>query len=422
MNVYVFSQEQQEMEFNTRLLHGRAVQKYAFNATVPQISQSTAFSFSSAEEQEAVFNHRALGYAYTRVANPTVAAFEQRMAELDTGQASIACSSGMAAVTASVLNIMTAGDELIAGSGLYGGTIDLFRDLKIFGIKVVYLTEMTPEKVEEAITDRTRAVYGEVIGNPGLGVMDIKAIADKAHEHGLPLIVDATTATPYLVQPIKLGADIVVHSTSKYVNGGGNSVSGVITYSGKFKWDFDRFTALKEFRKYGPLAYMIRLRTDICENLGGCLSPFNAFMNMVGMETLGLRMERICSNAYALAQALSKMPGVESVNYPLLDTSPFKGLAERELKCRGGGILTFRVGSKERAFKFINSLKYVITASNIGDVRTLAIHPESTLYINSNEEEKESAGVYKDLIRVTVGIEDIGDLISDFTEAARCTE
>ncbi len=404
------------MIFNTRLLHGKAVREYPYHATIPPISQVTAFRFHSAEEQEKVFMHKASGYAYSRVGNPTVAAFEQRMNELEGGNAAIACSSGMSAVALAMLNMLASGDEVIAGSGLYGGTIDLFRDLRKFGIKVKFVKHMTISEIEPLISDRTRLLYAEVIGNPGLDVLDIRAVSDLAHSRGIPLMVDATTATPYLVRPLDWGADIVVHSGSKYINGGGNSISGVIVDGAVFPWDFGKYPALSDFSRYGPLAYTIRLRTDIWENMGCCLSPFHAFMNICGLETLGLRMERICSNARKLAEALSEIPGIQ-VNYPLLQDNPYRELAIKQFEGKGGGILTFRVGSKEKAFQVMNHLKYVTIASNLGDVRTLAIHPASTLYINSDEESREAAGVYEDTIRISTGIEDPEDLIEDLTEA-----
>ncbi|MQN01831.1 MAG: O-acetylhomoserine aminocarboxypropyltransferase/cysteine synthase [Lachnospiraceae bacterium] len=404
------------MEFNTKLLHGKTVTDYPYGATVPPISQVTAFKFDTAEEQEKVFHHKAAGFAYSRVGNPTVAAFEQRMNELEGGNAAIACSSGMSAITLALLNMLCAGDEIIAGSGLYGGSIDLFEDLTKLGIKTRYVRHVNVEEIEPLINEHTRLIYGEVIGNPGLDVMDIKAVADLAHSHGLPLMTDSTTATPYIINPLKLGANIVVHSSSKYINGGGNSISGVIVDGAGFDWDFDKFKALDGYRKFGPLAYTIRLRTDIWENLGSCLSPFNAFMNIIGMETLGLRMERICSNASKLATALDQIPGIR-VNYLTLPGNPYKGLVDRQFGGKGGGILTFRAGSKEKAFKILNNLQYVTKASNIGDLRTLAIHPASTLYIRSSEEQMAAAGVFDDTIRVSTGIEDATDLIEDFTRA-----
>lgn len=405
------------MEFTTKLLHGKAVKPYEHGATLPSVAQVSAFQYDSAEEVEAVFHHRAAGFAYSRVANPTAAAFEQRINELEGGSAAVSCSSGMFAVTLSLLNILCSGDEIIAGAGLYGGTIDLFEDLEKFGITTRYVKHLTEEEMEPLFNEHTRVVFGELIGNPSLEIMDVTLAAEIAHKHGVPLIVDATTATPYLCTPLQIGADVVIHSTTKYINGSGDAVSGVIVDGASFQWDFDKFNALDGYRKFGRLAYTVRLRTDIWENMGGCIAPAHAFLNLVGLETLGLRMERICRNAQALAEALEKLPGISDVNYPGLQNHPSYKLCQSELKGEGGGIVTFRAGSKQRAFQILNSLKYCVRATSLGDVRTLVIHPASTLYIRSTPEMKEASRVYDDTIRVSVGIEDPGDLIEDFTEA-----
>ena len=408
------------MRFNTKLLHGKGIRKYPDGATIPPISQVTAFQYDTVEEQELVFAHKASGFAYSRIGNPTVAALEQRMNDIEGGNAAVAASSGMAAVTLTMLNLLCAGDEIIAGSNLYGGTIDLLEDLEKFDIRTRYVRHLTVEEIREQITDKTRVIFGEVIGNPGLSVMDIPAVSELAHSHGIPLVVDSTTATPYLINPLELGADIVIHSTSKYINGSGNSIGGVIIDGARFQWDFERQRSLNGYRTFGKLAFMVRLRTDIWENAGGCLSPNNAFLTLVGLETLGLRMERICDNAQKLAEALAGI-GVD-VHYPTLPESPYRDLAMKYLKGMGGGILTFRAGTKERAFRILNELQYVTRASNLGDVRTLAIHPASTLYVRRTQEQKEAAGVYEDTIRVSVGIEDAADLIEDFLLAFHNSE
>lgn len=400
------------MDFNTALLHGRAVTRYEHGATLPPIVQSNAYQYDEFETLERIFAHKAMGYAYTRIGNPTVAAFAQRVNELEGGTGAVAAASGMAAVTMALLTILSPGDEIIAAAGLYGGTIDLFGDLEKLGIHTRFAPRLTPEEIEPLINDRTRCIFGEFISNPALRVTDIAALADTAHAHGLPLLVDSTTATPYLVRPLSLGADIVIHSSSKYIAGSGDAVSGVIVDGGKFLWDFARYPALAGFEKYGKLAFLMRLRTDILENFGGCLAPMNAFLNVVGLETLGLRMERICQNAAALATALHALD-VEA-DHPTLSAP---ALCKRQLRGLGGGILTFRAGSKERAVRIINSLKYAAIASNIGDVRTLVIHPASTIFAKNTPEQRRAAGVYDDTVRISVGIEDIGDLIEDFTEA-----
>lgn len=407
------------MDFNTRLLHGKAVRAYSNGGTLPEISQVNAYRYGSAEEIESVFRHRSAGFAYSRVANPTVAAFEQRLCEIEGGMSCIGCASGMTAISLSLMNILSSGDEIIASSGLYGGSIDLFRDLSRFGIKTRFAKDVSDPGTAEMINDRTRAIFAEVISNPALRITDIEAAAKIAHDHGIPLIVDGTTATPYLINPIAHGADIVIHSTTKYINGSGDAIGGAIIDSGNFKWDFERFTCLSDFKKFGKMAYSVRIRTDLGENLGGCMNPTTAFLSTIGLETLGIRMDRICSNAFRLAEALDEeFPGI-SVNYPLVGDDKRRALADRLLGGRGGGILTFRAGSKEKAFKAINALRFVVKASSVGDVRTLVIHPESTLYIHNEPEEVRAAGVYDDTIRVSVGIEDVDDLIEDFVKVIK---
>ena len=304
---------------------------------------------------------------------------------------------------------------------MYGGTIDLLHDLEKLGIHTVFTKEMDEESLKTLINEKTKLIFAEVISNPALQVLDIPLVSKIAHDAGIPLFVDSTTATPFILKPLSLGADVVIHSTSKYLNGGGNSIGGVIVDGGKFAWDITKHTALSEFKKYGKAAFIVRIRTDIWENLGGCMAPVNAFLSYIGVDTLGLRMERICDNADKLARALNELDGIE-VSYLSLESHPYHDYVEKELNGYGGGILTFRAGSKERAFKIINSLKYVMIASNIGDIRTLVIHPASTLYIRTDQEEREAAGVYDDTIRVSVGIENIEDLIQDFTRAVNDSE
>ncbi len=403
--------------FNTRILHTGHSGGFAQREILPPVSQVTAFGYESMEELERVFSHKSMGYAYTRIGNPTLSAFEQKINILEGGAGAVCTSSGMAAISSVLLAVCKSGDEIIAGRGLYGGTIDLLHDLDKLGIVTRFADVLDGETIKSLVNEKTRAVFGEVISNPSLNVMDLEQAALAAHEAGVPLIVDSTTATPYIVRPLSFGADIVIHSTSKYINGGGNSIGGIIVDGGSFLWDFEKHTALSEFKKYGKHAFMIRLRTDLWENLGCCMAPMNAFLSYIGADTLGLRMERICENADALAHALDG-EDVE-VNYLTLASHPYHEYVEKQLRGYGGGILTFRAGSKERAFKIIDSLKYALIASNIGDVRTLVIHPASTLYMHSDKEETEAAGVYDDTIRVSVGIEDKDDLTEDFVNAIR---
>ena len=265
-------------------------------------------------------------------------------------------------------------------------------------------------------SDRTKVVFGEFVSNPSLEVLDISEVSGAAHAKGIPLFVDATTVTPYLARPLSLGADVVIHSTSKYINGGGNSIGGVIVDGGKFAWNSSVHTALRGYERYGKMSLLIRLRTDLWENTGACMAPMNAYLSSIGLDTLAIRMERICANADRLAHALAGIEGI-SVNYLTLPDHPCHAKAKTYFDGRGGGILTFRAGTKERAFSVINKLRYALIASNIGDIRTLVIHPASTLYRKLDSKTREAAGVYEDTVRVSVGIEDVEDLIADFKAA-----
>lgn len=401
------------MGFNTNLLHSGVVMEEK-GATLPPIYQSSAFEQATASDLAKIFENKKAGYCYTRVGNPTVTAFENRITGLEGGLASVACSSGMAALTMAILNIVRSGDEIISTSGLYGGTIDLFRNLEAFGIKAKYVKTNDWHEIEAAFSDRTRLVFAETIGNPSLDVTDICRLSQIAHAHQVPLIMDNTTATPYLIKTLKCGADIVVNSSSKYINGSSNAISGVLTDGGKFKWDFDKYLGLKDYKKYGPMCYIAKLRNGIFRNIGACLAPGNAFLNVIGLETLGLRMDRSCQNAKALAGCLLEEYPEVTVNYPGLSISPWHEIAKRLLEHGYGAILTIRLGSKDKAFQFIDGLKLAYNLSNVGDTKTLVIHPASTISLHSSDKEREDAGVYDDLVRISVGIEDIEDIIEDF--------
>ena len=404
------------MRFNTSLLHA-GVQKEANGSTLPPVYQTSAFEQTSATDLEKIFENKAPGFCYTRVGNPTVTAFENRITKLEGGIASIACASGMAALMNAFLNILRSGNEIVSSASLYGGTIDLFTDLEAFGITTRYVENNNWEQIEGAINEHTRLVFAETIGNPCLDVTDIEKLAEIAHAHELPLIVDNTTSTPYLIQVLKHGAEIVVNSSSKYINGSSNSISGVLTDGGKFKWKKEKYPGLADYLKFGPMAFIAKLRNGLFRNTGACLAPVNAYLNVIGLETLGLRMERQCNNAAALAKWIEETYPDVTVNYPGLESSPWHVIAKKQFENGYGAILTLRVGSKKQAFDFIDSLNIAYTLSNIGDTKTLVIHPGSTISLHSTEKQKEDAGVFEDLIRVSVGIEDIEDLKEDFAQA-----
>ena len=405
------------MGFNTELLHGTKTGDPVTGATLTPVYQSSAFFQPSAEQHEKLFHNKAAGYSYTRINNPTIAAFEERMTVLEKGVASIACASGMAAITNALLNIVGSGDEIITSTSLYGGTIDLYHDLEAFGITTIFADTNDLEDLESKITDKTRVIFAETIGNPKLDVTDIPELAEIAKRHNLPLMIDNTVATAFLVRPLELGADIVINSTSKYINGNSSAISGVITDAGRFKWDLERYPGMKDYKKFAKFAFTAKLRNGLFRNMGACMAPQTAYYNLLGMETLGLRMERACDNAMQLAAYIEENYKDITVNYAGLETSNWHEIAKSQFDGHYGGIFTLRLGSKERAYAFINALKYPLKVSNIGDTKTLVIHPESTISVHSTEEEKKAGGVFDDLVRVSVGIEDIDDLIWDFKQA-----
>ncbi|MGB9867796.1 MAG: O-acetylhomoserine aminocarboxypropyltransferase/cysteine synthase family protein [Bacillota bacterium] len=397
-------------------------------ATMVPVYQTTGYVFQDSAHAAALFNLEAEGHIYSRISNPTVEAFEMKVAQLEGGKAAVAFASGMAAIFAAALNLAAPGEEIVSSPNLYGGTYTLFTtDLARLGIKVLFAPSTKIEDVEKLITPKTRALYAEVIGNPRLDVLDIKAWAYLAHSHGIPLVVDSTFATPCLCRPIEHGADIVIHSTTKFIGGHGLVIGGIVVDSGRFDWCSGGF---KQFCQPEPAYHNVvfaerfeapfaaRLRSILLRDLGACLSPFNAFLLMVGTETLHLRMERHCANAQAVAQFLVSHPKVSWVNYPGLSSNPYFQLAQKYLAGKGGAILTFGVkGGKEAGAQLVDKLKLIKHVANVGDVRTLIIHPASTTHQQLTPEEQEAAGVSPDLLRLSVGIEDARDIIADLEMA-----
>lgn len=408
------------MKFDTALLHGGVKTDGETGATLTPIYQSSAFAKESAEEIEKVFHNQAPGFAYSRISNPTVASFENRITYLEGGIGSVATSSGMSAISAALLNILQSGDEIISMTSVFGGTLDLFNSLESYGIRTRFVDDITEESLRANVTDKTKAVFAETIGNPKLNVIDIKKCADLIHAYNIPFILDNTSATVYLVRGIEHGADIIINSSSKYINGSSNSIGGVITDSGNFRWTKNKYPPFKEYEKFGKFAFIAKLRNDTFRNFGVCQSPFNAYLNTLGIETLSLRMERCSRNALELSEALENLNGVREVNYPLLKSSPYYKTAKKQFCGRGGGIFTVRLYTKERAFAFINRLQFAYNLTNIGDTKTLVVHPASTIYAHSDERARKLAGVYDDTVRVSVGIEDIEDLKKDFISAINC--
>ncbi|MGD9874355.1 MAG: O-acetylhomoserine aminocarboxypropyltransferase/cysteine synthase family protein [Kiritimatiellia bacterium] len=403
----------------TLLIHGGGQSIEPTGAIVTPIAQSSAFAYGSAEEIEAVFAGREAGYVYSRIANPTVGAFESRMTLLEAGLGSIAVSSGMAAISSLVLALAGSGDEIVAGSSLFGGTYSLFQNtLSRYGITVRFADPARPEDIRAAISDKTRLVFVETIGNPKLDVPDIAAIAAVAHEHGVPLAVDSTVTTPLLIQPMSLGADLIVHSTSKFINGHGNAIGGIIIDAGTFDWSNARFGHLAPFHaRFGQYALLAVLRNRVCRDLGCCLAPFNAFLLTMGLESLGVRMDRHCRNAAAAADLLAGHSAVNETSYPGLASNPHHALAQRQFGGRFGALVTIKLGTRGRCFKFINRLQLAKNAANLGDARTLVVHPASTICRDLAPDERRQMGVVDDLVRLALGIEDPADILGDIAQA-----
>lgn len=407
------------MDIETIALHGGFAPDGASGSTATPIYQTAAFAYPTAEGISHAFSGRGPGYIYSRIANPTASAFERRLAEMEGGVGCLSCSSGMAAISSVVMGLTRAGDHIVAARGIFGGTISLFaRTISRFGVATTFVDAGDAEAVRAALTSQTRLIFVETITNPKMDVPDLPAIADIAHEAGIPLVVDNTVTTPVLVQPGKWGADIVVHSVSKFINGHGNSIGGAIIDTGNFDWRKGPFEDISELaRRAGKLAFLAHLRMLIYRDLGCCPSPFNSFLNLTGMEGLALRMEAHCRNAQALAESLEAHLKVKWVNYPGLKSSPYHETAKRLFSSRFGGVLTFGTGSAESAFKLVDNLSLAKNLANIGDSKTLVIHPASTIFHEFGAEEREAMGVPEDLVRVSVGVESTDDIIADFTSA-----
>jgi O-acetylhomoserine (thiol)-lyase len=420
-----------KLKVETLMLHGGQEPDPATGARAVPIYQTTSYQFKSTEHAANLFALKEFGNIYSRIMNPTNDVLEKRMAAIEGGIGALAVASGQAAETIAILNIAQAGDEIVSADNLYGGTYTLFDNtFKRFGIKVKFVKSEDLAGFKRAITDRTKAIYAESIGNPKLNVTDLEALAKIAHGSGVPLIVDNTT-TPYLLRPIDHGVDIVVHSATKFIGGHGTSIGGIIVDSGKFDWTNGKFPLIadpdpsyhgmnfvKELEPLGNIAYIIKARVNLLRDLGPCLSPFNSFLFLQGLETLHLRMIRHSENALRVAQYLEGHPKVSWVNYPGLDSSPEKGLASKYLPKGASAIVGFGVkGGSKAGKKFIESLKLISHLANIGDAKTLAIHPASTTHQQLSSQEQKSAGVTLDYIRLSVGIEDIKDIIDDIDQA-----
>ena len=403
-------------------------------ATTP-IYQTTSYTFDDTQHGADLFDLKVQGNIYTRITNPTNAVLEERIAQLEGGIGALAVSSGMAAITYALQTICTVGTNIVSTGQLYGGTYNLFaHTLPNQGIECRMVAHDDYDNVIAAIDENTRALFCESIGNPAGNVVDIEAWANIAHDHGIPLIVDNTVATPFLCRPFDHGADIVVHSLTKYIGGHGTTIAGAVVDSGKFDWkaNADRFPMLNKpdpsyhgvvyTEALGPAAFIGRCRVVPLRNTGSALSPFNSFLIMQGLETLALRMERHCENAEKVAQYLSEHPKVDWVNYAALPNSPYKATCDKICGGKASGILSFGIkGGREAGAKFIDALQMIYRLVNIGDAKSLACHPATTTHRQLNDEELRSAGVSEDLVRLSIGIEHIDDIIADIEQALNAT-
>ncbi|HYF92638.1 MAG TPA: O-acetylhomoserine aminocarboxypropyltransferase/cysteine synthase family protein [Symbiobacteriaceae bacterium] len=418
-------------EIETLAVHGGQAPDPTTKSRAVPIYQTTAYAFDDTDHARRLFALEEPGNIYTRIGNPTVEVLEQRMALMEGGVAAVAFASGHAALVAAILTICNAGDEIVTSSSLYGGTYNLFATtLPKYGITTRFVDPADPDNFRQAITPRTRAVFGETIGNPRLDVFDMEAVGHIAHEHGIPLMIDNTFATPILCRPFEWGADLVTHSATKWLGGHGVAMGGVVVDSGRFDWNSPKFPGFTEpDRSYHGLRYGLdcgragfatKVRTQILRDLGACQSPFNAFLLLLGLESLPLRMRQHSENALALARHLADHPAVEWVQYPGLAAHPSHGLAGKYLQGGFGGMLIFGVkGGLQAGAQFIDSVRLFSHLANVGDAKSLVIHPASTTHSQLTPEQRVAAGVGDDLIRVSVGLENVQDLIADLDQALR---
>jgi O-acetylhomoserine (thiol)-lyase len=427
--------KQHQNKFNTLALHAGYSPDPTTGARAVPIYQTTSYQFRDTDHAAALFGLQEVGNIYTRIMNPTTDVFEQRIAALEGGIGALATASGQFAETLTILTLADAGDEIISSASLYGGTYTLFsQSLRRLGITVHFVESDDPAAYERLINDKTKAIYLETIGNPRLDIPDFEGISNVAHKHGVPVIVDNTFGTPYLVRPFEHGVDIVVHSTTKWIGGHGLSIGGAIVDSGKFDWKASgRHPGLIEPEPAyhgavfadvaGPAAFIIRARVVGLRDLGGPQAPFNSFLNIIGLETLALRVQRHVDNALAVAQFLENHPAVTWTNYPGLPNHASYERAKKYLPKGAGAVIGFGIkGGTAAGRKFIDSLKLFSHLANVGDARSLAIHPASTTHSQLSEEEQRAAGVTDDYVRLAVGIEDIADILWDLDQALKVSQ
>jgi O-acetylhomoserine (thiol)-lyase len=415
--------------FNTRSLHAGYSPDTATHARAVPIYQTTSFTFDDTEHAARLFALQEFGNIYTRIMNPTTAVLEERVASLENGVAALALSSGQAAQFLTLTTIVAPGEHIVSASTLYGGTFTQFDvTMRRLGYDFTFVEPDDPENFRKAITPKTRALFGETISNPRGNILDLEAVAKIAHENGIPFIVDNTFATPYVTRPIDFGADVVLHSLTKFMGGHGNSIGGIIVDSGKFPWNNGKFPGFTEparayhgmnfWETFGAISFIIKARVEGLRDVGPCVSPFNSFLFLQGIETLGMRMERHLENSVNVARYLEGHKSVQWVKYPSLESSPYYSLAQKYTPKGGGAVFSFGIrGGYEAGKKFINNLKIFSHLANVGDARSLVIHPASTTHQQLGLVEQEAAGVTPELVRLSVGLEDIEDLIWDLEQA-----
>ena len=419
-------------KLNTQCLHAGQSPDPTTNARAVPVYRTTAYTFRDTEHAANLFALKELGNIYTRLMNPTQDTLEQRVAAMDGGVGALALASGTSAIFYSVINIAQAGDEIVAASNLYGGTYTMFNNiLPQFGIKTNFVDISDPDAIKGAINDKTKLVYCETIGNPNLEVSDLEMISEIAHANGIPLVVDSTFTTPYLLRPIEHGADIVCHSLTKWLGGHGAGIGGIVVDSGKFDWTSGKFPLMSEpddsyhglryahdLGDLTPLAYILRMRLVPLRNLGACIAPDNAWLFLQGIETLHMRMQRHSENSLKVAEFLSDHPKVEWVKHPGLKDNPNHEVASKYLKNGYGAMCVFGIkGGADAGKKFIESLGLFSHLANVGDAKSLAIHPATTTHSQLNEEQQRAGGIPPEMVRLSVGLEDIDDIIADLTQA-----
>jgi O-acetylhomoserine (thiol)-lyase len=418
-----------EFGFETLALHAGQIPDRETGARAAPIYQTTSFVFDSADHAASLFNLQTFGNVYTRLSNPTTAMFEQRMSALEGGRAAVATASGQAAEMVALLNICQAGDHIVSSSKLYGGTHTMFAvNFPKLGIETTFVDPDDAENFRRAIRPNTKAVFSETLGNPAINMVDIAAVGAVAREAGVPFVVDNTAASPYLCQPLRHGADIVVHSATKFIGGHGTTMGGVVVESGTFPWDNGKFASMTEpsagyhgvrfFETFGDFGYTMKARMEILRVFGPAISPFNAWLLLQGLETLPVRMERHCANTMGVAQFLGGHPKVAWVNYPGLEDNKYHALTKRYMPRGAGALLSFGIrGGYEAGVKFIEGLQFVSHLANIGDAKSLVIHPASTTHRQLSEADQVKAGIPPDMVRLSIGLETLDDILWDLDQA-----